>query len=61
MRFCCYSGKELERFTHHEEPWILTLSNLKTNDSSNKIISKNTIKSNSPCKQPYKLHNRGNS
>ena len=58
---CCYSGKELERFTHHEEPWILTRGNLKTNDSSNKIINKNTIKSNSPCKQPYKLHNRGNS
>ena len=40
---CCYSGKELERFTHHEEPWILTRGNLKTNDSSNKIINKNTI------------------
>ncbi|MFW0894305.1 type II TA system antitoxin MqsA family protein [Gardnerella sp. Marseille-Q9181] len=40
---CCYSGKELERFTHHEEPWILTRGNLKTNDSSNKIISKNII------------------
>ena len=40
---CCYSGKELERFTHHEEPWILTRGNLKTGDSSNKIISKNTI------------------
>ena len=40
---CCYSGKELERFTHHEEPWILTRGNLKTNDSSNKIISKKII------------------
>lgn len=40
---CCYSGKELERFTHHEEPWILTRGNLKTDDSSNKIINKNTI------------------
>ena len=40
---CCYSGKELERFTHHEEPWILTRGNLKTGDSSNKIISKNII------------------
>ena len=40
---CCYSGKELERFTHHEEPWILTRGNLKTNDSSNKIINKNII------------------
>ena len=40
---CCYSGKELERFTHHEEPWILTRGNLKADDSSNKIISKNII------------------
>lgn len=40
---CCYSGKELERFTHHEEPWILTRGNLKTDDSSNKIISKKII------------------
>lgn len=40
---CCYSGKELERFTHHEGPWILTRGNLKTNDSSNKIISKKII------------------
>lgn len=40
---CCYSGKELERFTHHEEPWILTRGDLKTNDSSDKIISKRII------------------
>ena len=40
---CCYSGKELERFTHHEEPWILTRGNLKADDSSDKIISKNII------------------
>ena len=40
---CCYSGKELERFTHHEEPWILTRGNLKADDSSDKIISKNMI------------------
>ena len=40
---CCYSGKELERFTHHEEPWILTRGNLKTDDSSDKIISKKII------------------
>lgn len=40
---CCYSGKELERFTHHEEPWILTRGDLKTGDSSDKIISKKII------------------
>ena len=40
---CCYSGKELERFTHSEKPWVLTRGNLNENESSNKIISKNII------------------
>ena len=40
---CCYSGKELERFTHTEKPWVLTRGDLDENESSNKIISKNII------------------
>ena len=42
-KFGCYSGKTLERMTHAEEPWRLTRKNLKPDEKSNQIISKDLI------------------
>lgn len=41
--FCCYSGKILERFTHSEEPWLVTRGDLSNTASSNKIIPRELI------------------
>ena len=41
--FCCYSGKILERFTHSEEPWLLTRGDLPISASSSRPIPKELI------------------
>ena len=41
--FGCYSAKTLEKMTHSERPWRLTRKNLKPEQKSNKIISKDLI------------------
>lgn len=43
--FGCYSGSTLQNFTHLEDPWLNTRNNLQENDGSNRVISKNLIKS----------------
>ena len=40
---CCYSGKILEKFTHSENPWILTRGEILETQTSNKVISKEEI------------------
>lgn len=40
---CCYSGKTLERFTHHEEPWLAARGQLPVNVSSDRVIEKASI------------------
>ncbi|KMT22648.1 type II toxin-antitoxin system antitoxin SocA domain-containing protein [Clostridium cylindrosporum] len=41
--FGCYSGKILENMTHVEMPWIVTRIGLESNDSSDKVITKELI------------------
>jgi putative zinc finger/helix-turn-helix YgiT family protein len=41
--FGCYSAKTLERMTHSERPWRLTRNNLKPEQKSSEIISKDLI------------------
>ncbi len=41
--FSCYSGKVLERFTHSEQPWIETRSDLPVFAQSDRVISKKLI------------------
>lgn len=41
--FSCYSGKVLERFTHSEQPWIETRSDLPVFAQSDRVISKRLI------------------
>jgi len=41
--FGCYSAKTLARMTHLERPWRLTRKNLKPEQKSNEIISKDLI------------------
>jgi len=43
--FGMYSGKVLERITHGERPWLEARANCLPGESSDEIISKNTIKS----------------
>ena len=40
---CCYSGKTLEYFTHSEFPWLSARESLDEIESSNQIISKESI------------------
>ena len=40
---CCYSGKTLEYFTHSELPWLSARESLDEIESSNQIISKESI------------------
>ncbi|MDO5701998.1 MAG: DUF4065 domain-containing protein [Lachnospiraceae bacterium] len=40
---CCYSGKELERFTHKETPWITARGAMPANEVSGEIIDKRLI------------------
>ncbi|SIQ34017.1 type II TA system antitoxin MqsA family protein [Halanaerobium kushneri] len=41
--FGCYSAKTLEKMTHSERPWRLTRKNLKAEEKSDEIISKELI------------------
>ena len=41
--FCCYSGKILERFTHHETPWLDARGDLPLTAPSEQIIQKDAI------------------
>jgi len=41
--YCCFSGKILEAFTHHENPWLYARQGLSVGESSNKIILKEKI------------------
>ncbi len=53
---CCYSGKVLEKFTHFEGPWLLARENLKEEESSDKIISKEDLaKYFESVKEKYKM------
>lgn len=40
---CCYSGKVLEKFTHSEEPWLLTRGEMPERVASDRIIKKKQI------------------
>ena len=40
---CCYSGKILEYFTHTEDPWINARKDVPENESSNEIVTKESI------------------
>lgn len=40
---CCYSGKVLEKFTHLEEPWLLTRGDLPDGAPSDAVIEKEII------------------
>ncbi len=40
---CCYSGKVLEKFTHNEQPWIITRGDILDSAPSNRIIDKKMI------------------
>lgn len=40
---CCYSGKVLEHFTHHESPWLTARGDLPISVPSDRIIEKSLI------------------
>ena len=53
---CCYSGKVLENFTHHEEPWISARNGVFDLSPSDTIIPKDSIKAYfSIVKDKYKM------
>lgn len=53
---CCYSGKVLENFTHHEEPWISARNGVFDLSPSDAIIPKDSIKAYfSIVKDKYKM------
>ncbi len=55
---CCYSGKVLERFTHSEDPWIITRGELPISIGSDRIIEKEIIGSYfKSVKEKYKMVN----
>ena len=41
--FAIFNGKVLEEFTHEEEPWLAMRGDLKAEEPSNEIISKELI------------------
>ena len=56
--FSCYSGKVLEHFTHSEQPWLETRSDLPVSAQSDRVINKNLIADYfSAVKQKYNMLN----
>lgn len=56
--FSCYSGKVLESFTHSEQPWIETRSDLPVFAQSDRVISKKLIADYfTAVKQKYEMLN----